>query len=138
MTHVFHRSPKNPLPLAVKGAGAYITDETGKRYIDACGGAAVSCIGHGDVRVLEAVQRQMSEISYAHTSFFTSAAAEALADHLCAASPVPLDKVYLVGSGSEAVEAAIKMARQYHLERGEAAASARSATAMACFSSSMK
>ncbi len=120
MTHVFHRSPKNPLPLAVKGAGAYITDETGKRYIDACGGAAVSCIGHGDVRVLEAVQRQMSEISYAHTSFFTSAAAEALADHLCAASPVPLDKVYLVGSGSEAVEAAIKMARQYHLERGEA------------------
>ncbi|MGI3128710.1 aspartate aminotransferase family protein [Nitratireductor sp. PBL-C9] len=120
MTHVFHRSPKKPLPLAVKGAGAYITDETGKRYIDACGGAAVSCIGHGDVRVLEAVQRQMSEISYAHTSFFTSAAAEALADHLCAASPVPLDKVYLVGSGSEAVEAAIKMARQYHLERGEA------------------
>ncbi|ERP94423.1 hypothetical protein Q669_31375 [Labrenzia sp. C1B10] len=104
----------------MKGAGAYITDENGKRYIDACGGAAVSCIGHGDVRVLEAVQRQMSEISYAHTGFFSSAPAEALADHLCAASSVPLDKVYLVGSGSEAVEAAIKLARQYHLEHGEA------------------
>ncbi|MBL6431254.1 MAG: aspartate aminotransferase family protein [Alphaproteobacteria bacterium] len=120
MTHVFHRSPSNPLPVAVSGSGAYVTDDSGKRYIDACGGAAVSCIGHGDGRVREAVQRQMADISYAHTSFFTSPAAEALADHLCEATPVPLDKVYFVGSGSEAVEAAIKMARQYHLERGEA------------------
>ncbi|WP_425089056.1 aspartate aminotransferase family protein [Stappia sp.] len=120
MTHVFHRSPSNPLPVAVSGSGAYVTDDSGKRYIDACGGAAVSCIGHGDGRVQEAVQRQMADISYAHTSFFTSPAAEALADHLCEATPVPLDKVYFVGSGSEAVEAAIKMARQYHLERGEA------------------
>jgi adenosylmethionine-8-amino-7-oxononanoate aminotransferase len=119
MTHVFHRSPGNPLPVAIGGSGAYITDETGKRYIDACGGAAVSCIGHGHVRVLEAIQQQMAQISYAHTSFFTSSAAEALADHLCAATPLPLDKVYLVGSGSEAIEAAIKMARQYHVERGE-------------------
>eukprot|EP00873_Tetraselmis_striata_P025063 jgi/Tetstr1/445327/TSEL_033125.t1 len=119
MTHVFHRSPSNPLPVAVSGSGAYVTDDSGKRYIDACGGAAVSCIGHGDGRVREAVQRQMADISYAHTSFFTSPAAEALADHLCEATPVPLDKVYFVGSGSEAVEAAIKMARQYHLERGE-------------------
>lgn len=120
MTHVFHRSPSNPLPVAVSGSGAYVIDDSGKRYIDACGGAAVSCIGHGDGRVREAVQRQMADISYAHTSFFTSPAAEALADHLCEATPVPLDKVYFVGSGSEAVEAAIKMARQYHLERGEA------------------
>ena len=120
MTHVFHRSPSNPLPVAVSGSGAYVIDDSGKRYIDACGGAAVSCIGHGDGRVREAVQRQMADISYAHTSFFTSPAAEALADHLCKATPVPLDKVYFVGSGSEAVEAAIKMARQYHLERGEA------------------
>ncbi|SDU45617.1 aspartate aminotransferase family protein [Stappia sp. ES.058] len=119
MTHVFHRSPKSALPVAVHGSGTYVTDDSGKRYIDACGGAAVSCIGHGDRRVQEAVQRQMAEISYAHTSFFTSPAAEALADHLCEATPVPLDKVYFVGSGSEAVEAAIKMARQYHLERGE-------------------
>ena len=102
MTHVFHRSPGNPLPVAIGGSGAYITDEAGKRYIDACGGAAMSCIGHGDVRVLEAIQQQMAQISYAHTSFFTSSAAEALADHLCAATPLPLDKVYLVGSGSEA------------------------------------
>jgi hypothetical protein len=120
MTHVFHRSPSNPLPVAVSGSGAYVTDDSGKRYIDACGGAAVSCIGHGDRRVEEAVQRQMADISYAHTSFFTSRPAEALADHLCEATPLPLDKVYFVGSGSEAVEAAIKMARQYHLERGEA------------------
>jgi adenosylmethionine-8-amino-7-oxononanoate aminotransferase len=120
MTHVFHRSPSNPLPVAVSGSGAYIVDDSGKRYIDACGGAAVSCIGHGDSRVQEAVQRQMADISYAHTSFFTSHPAEALADHLCEATPLPLDKVYFVGSGSEAVEAAIKMARQYHLERGEA------------------
>ncbi|WP_029057878.1 aspartate aminotransferase family protein [Stappia stellulata] len=119
MTHVFHRSPKSVLPVAVQGSGAYVTDDSGKRYIDACGGAAVSCIGHGDMRVQEAIQRQMAEISYAHTSFFTSHAAEALADHLCDATPLPLDKVYFVGSGSEAIEAAIKMARQYHLERGE-------------------
>jgi adenosylmethionine-8-amino-7-oxononanoate aminotransferase len=119
MTHVFHRSPSNPLPVAVTGSGAHITDDSGKRYIDACGGAAVSCIGHGDRRVQEAVQRQMADISYAHTSFFTSRPAEALADHLCDATPLPLDKVYFVGSGSEAIEAAIKMSRQYHLERGE-------------------
>ena len=76
MTHVFHRSPSNPLPVAVSGSGAYVIDDSGKRYIDACGGAAVSCIGHGDGRVREAVQRQMADISYAHTSFFTSPAAE--------------------------------------------------------------
>ncbi len=119
MTHVFHRAPNGSLPVAVKGTGAFITDETGKRYLDACGGAAVSCIGHGDVRVLEAVQRQMADISYAHTGYFTSNAAEEFADHLVQSTPAPLQKVYLVGSGSEAVETAIKLARQYHLERGE-------------------
>lgn len=117
-THVFHRSPERPL-LAARAAGIEVIDETGKRYIDGSGGAAVSCIGHGDPRVVEAITRQAATLDYAHTGAFTSAPAEDLATALCAATDLPLDKVFLVGSGSEAVETAVKMARGYHLARGE-------------------
>lgn len=107
------------LPHAVSGDGCYIIDDSGKRYLDASGGAAVSCLGHSDKTVTEAIKRQLDAIPFAHTGFFTSEAAEELADLLIAHAPGDLDRVYLVSGGSEAVEAAIKLARQYHLEKGE-------------------
>ncbi|MGI3168798.1 aspartate aminotransferase family protein [Pseudooceanicola sp. C21-150M6] len=118
MTHVFHRTRTRPT-LATAASGIEITDEDGRVYIDSTGGAAVSCIGHADPRVVAAMTKQASTLEYAHTVAFTSPPAEALADLLCAATPLPLDKAYIVSSGSEAVETAIKMARGYHLARGE-------------------
>ena len=119
MTHVFHRSPVRP-PVAASARGIHVTDEAGKTYIDGSGGAAVSCIGHGDPRVVEAIATQAARLDYAHTGAFTCAPAEDLADLMCRATPLPLEKVFLVSSGSEAVETAIKMARGYHLARGDA------------------
>jgi adenosylmethionine-8-amino-7-oxononanoate aminotransferase len=116
--HVLHRSSTARPPVAVRGQGIYLFDESGKRYIDACGGAAVSCIGHGDRAVAEAVAEEVSRLDYVHTGFFTSAAAEELADVIVAQSPGH-DRVWFTSSGSEAIEAAIKLARQYHLERGD-------------------
>jgi adenosylmethionine-8-amino-7-oxononanoate aminotransferase len=123
MTHVFHRSLKTTPPVAASGAGIYLTDSAGKRYIDASGGAAVSCLGHGHPDVLAAMHAQIDTLAYAHTSFFTTEVAEALADRLVADAPrnaqVSLDHVYFVSGGSEAMEAAMKMARQYFVEIGQ-------------------
>lgn len=119
MTTVFHRAPRATLPVAVAGDGIEIIDSTGKRYIDACGGAAVSCLGHSNQRVIDAIKRQAQQLAYAHTSFFTTDVAEELADRLVAAAPAGLEHVYFVSGGSEAVEAALKLARQYFVERGE-------------------
>jgi hypothetical protein len=119
MTAVFHRMPRQTLPVAVAGDGIEIIDSTGKRYIDASGGAAVSCLGHSNARVIEAISRQAHRLPYAHTSFFTTEPAEQLADHLVAAAPDGLDHVYFVSGGSEAIEAALKLARQYFVEKGE-------------------
>jgi adenosylmethionine-8-amino-7-oxononanoate aminotransferase len=116
MSHVLHRRFDHDYPVAVRGAGIEIIDQDGKRYIDASGGAAVSCLGHSHPRVIEAVRRQVGELDFAHTSFFTSAPAEALAERLIAGAPAGLDKVYFVTGGSEAMEAALKMARQYFVE----------------------
>lgn len=118
-TKVFHRMPKQTLPVAVAGEGIEIIDSTGKRYIDASGGAAVSCLGHSNPRVIDAIKRQAQQLPYAHTSFFTTEASEQLADHLIAAAPAGLDHVYFVSGGSEAIEAALKLARQYFVEKGE-------------------
>jgi adenosylmethionine-8-amino-7-oxononanoate aminotransferase len=118
MSHVLYRRFED-YPVAVRGAGIEIIDREGRRYIDASGGAAVSCLGHGHPRVIEAVRRQVAELDFAHTSFFTSAPAEALADRLIAGAPSGLDKVYFVSGGSEAMEAALKMARQYFVEIGQ-------------------
>jgi adenosylmethionine-8-amino-7-oxononanoate aminotransferase len=106
-------------PRAVAGDGCYIIDETGKRYLDASGGAAVSCLGHSDREVTEAIKAQLDAIAFAHTGFFTSEPAEKLADLLIAHAPAGLERVYLVSGGSEATEAAIKLARQFHIENGE-------------------
>ena len=106
-------------PKAVNAKGCYIYDSTGKAYLDGSGGAAVSCLGHGDPDIIMAVQKQAEALSFAHTGFFTSEPAEELADILVHHAPEGLDRVYLVSGGSEATEAAIKLARQYHIENGE-------------------
>ncbi|TQV82264.1 aspartate aminotransferase family protein [Denitrobaculum tricleocarpae] len=119
MSHVFPRHTKAKLPVASHGDGAYIVDSDGKRYLDACGGAAVSCLGHSDAAVTDAVRSQMDSIAFAHTGFFTSPPAEALAEKLIALAPGDLDRVYFVSGGSEAVEASLKLARQYFVEIGQ-------------------
>ncbi|MEC9312534.1 MAG: aspartate aminotransferase family protein [Pseudomonadota bacterium] len=119
MSHVFPRHTKANLPTAVGGDGCYLIDSTGKRYFDGSGGAAVSCLGHSDAAVIAAVQQQVGQLAFAHTGFMTSEPAEALADLLIANAPGDLDRVYFVSGGSEATEAAIKLARQYFLEKGE-------------------
>jgi adenosylmethionine-8-amino-7-oxononanoate aminotransferase len=119
MTHVFPRHSRIATPVVASGEGCYLTDTTGKRYLDASGGAAVSCLGHGDREVIDAVKDQLDRIAYAHTSFFTSEPAETLADLLIENAPAGLDRVYFVSGGSEAAEAAVKLARQYFLEKGQ-------------------
>jgi len=119
VSRIVHRDIAADLPIAVRGRGVTITDADGKTYIDASGGAAVSCLGHGHPDVLAAMRAQMDKLEYAHTSFFTTEAAEALADDLVAHAPEGIGRVYLVSGGSEAVESALKLARQYFVERGE-------------------
>jgi adenosylmethionine-8-amino-7-oxononanoate aminotransferase len=118
-THVFHRAPKSAMPTAVRGDGIYVIDANGKQYLDGSGGAAVSCLGHSDPDVIAAIKNQLDQIAFAHTGFFTSAPAEELADFLIDRAPAGMRASYFVSGGSEAVEAALKMSRQYHLERGE-------------------
>ncbi|MEM9472953.1 MAG: aspartate aminotransferase family protein [Pseudomonadota bacterium] len=119
MSHVFPRHTKSRLATAVSGDGPYIIDADGKRYLDGCGGAAVSCLGHNNEVVREAVKSQLDKLAWAHTSFFTSEPAEQLADMLVERAPEGIDKVYFVSGGSEATEASMKLARQYFLEKGE-------------------
>jgi len=119
VTRVFHRNPREAYPVAARGDGAYLIDRDGKRYLDASGGAAVSCLGHSDAEVVRAIQEQLARLPFAHTSFFTNEPMEALADALIAHAPAPLEKVYFVSGGSEAIEAALKLARQYFVEKGE-------------------
>jgi adenosylmethionine-8-amino-7-oxononanoate aminotransferase len=118
MSHVFHRHLRQSYPVAVDGDGPYLIDATGKRYLDGSGGAAVSCLGHKHPAITQAITQQLGRLEYAHTSFFTSEPAEALADDLVAHAPAGLSHVYFVSGGSEAVEAALKMAVQYHAECG--------------------
>jgi hypothetical protein len=119
MTHVLHRQISHTYPVAESASGIYIRDSSGKDYIDASGGAAVSCLGHSHPDILAAMRAQLDRLEYAHTSFFTSQAAEELADDLVAHAPQGLDHAFFVSGGSEAIEAALKLARQYFVERGE-------------------
>lgn len=119
MSHVFGRHTKGGLPTAVRGDGVYLYDSTGKSYFDGSGGAAVSCLGHNDPEVIAAIKQQLDVLEFAHTGFLTSEPAETLADALIANAPQGLDRVYLVSGGSEAVESALKLARQYMLEIGQ-------------------
>ncbi len=119
MTNILHRNIGSKLPVAVGGKGIFLVDADGRTYIDASGGAAVSCLGHAHPDVIAALHSQLDAIAYAHTSFFTTEVAERLADRLVQDAPGNLDHVYFVSGGSEAVEAALKMARQYFVEKGE-------------------
>ncbi|MCH7882301.1 MAG: aspartate aminotransferase family protein [Proteobacteria bacterium] len=119
MSHVFPRHTKVPPPVAISGEGVYLFDREGKQYIDASGGAAVSCLGHGDAEIIDAIKAQLDRMEFAHTGFFTSEEAESLADLLIQHAPGNIDRVYLVSGGSEAIEASLKLARQYYLEIGQ-------------------
>ncbi|MBT8460169.1 MAG: aspartate aminotransferase family protein [Boseongicola sp.] len=119
MSHVFPRHTRAKMPLAVRGDGIYIYDSDGKSYLDGSGGAAVSCLGHSDPEVISAIKAQLDVLDFAHTGFLTSEPAEMLADRLIEHAPEGIDRVYLVSGGSEAVEAALKLARQYMIEIGQ-------------------
>jgi len=119
MTRILHRHLHVTPPTAVAGRGVFLVDASGKDYLDASGGAAVSCLGHGHPAVTAAMHAQIDRLAFAHTSFFTSEPAEALAEQLTRTAPAGLSHAYFVSGGSEAIEAALKMARQYFVERGE-------------------
>ena len=119
MSNVFPRNMKASYPVAVGGDGCYIFDSAGKRYFDGSGGAAVSCLGHSHPAVIDAIKSQVDKLAFAHTGFFTSAPAEALASLLVEYAPEGIEHVYFVSGGSEAVEAALKLTRQYFVEIGQ-------------------
>jgi hypothetical protein len=119
MSRVLHRSLAAPPVRAVRGEGITIIDSEGRRYIDACGGAAVTCLGFGDAEVLAAMREQSERLAYVHTSFFTTEAEEALAEELTSHAPPGLGHAMILSGGSEAIEAALKIARQVALERGQ-------------------
>ena len=106
------------MPVAVSGSGVEIVDAEGGLYLDASGGATVSCLGYGHPDVVNAMRRQLDALAYAHTAFFTTEVVERLADRLIEDAPPGLERVYLLSGGWEAIEAALKMARQYFVEIG--------------------
>jgi len=118
MSYALHRNLRKNPPHAVKGDGAYLIDDSGKRYLDASGGAAVSCLGHSHPAIIEAIQQQVASLPYAHTSFFSTGVLEELAETLVKGA-AGMGKVLLLSGGSETVEAALKLSRQYFLEAGE-------------------
>jgi len=117
--HVFYRTLTKFYPTISHGEGIYLYDTNGKRYIDGSGGAAVVNIGHGVKEITEAMLKQAGKVSFAHGSQFTSEAAMAFAERIVSLAPEGLTKVYFVSGGSEAIETAVKMARQYHVDRGK-------------------
>ena len=119
MTHVFPRVLDRVLPTAVGAEGVWITDADGRRYLDGSGGAIVVNVGHGDPALVEAAAAQLARTQYVHPTMFTTDALEAYADEVAALLPVDEARIYPVSGGSEAVETALKLARTYHLARGE-------------------
>jgi hypothetical protein len=118
MTYAIHRNLLQRPANAVRGDGVYVIDADGNRYLDGCGGAAVSCLGHNNPNVIDAIRSQAEALPYAHTSFFSSDAMEMLAEKLVTSAP-GMGKVLLLSGGSEAIEAALKLSRQYFVEIGE-------------------
>lgn len=116
---ILHRQNKSAMPTVVGGQGVYLVDKDGKQYLDGSGGAAVSCLGHGHPRVIEAIKAQLDKVAFAHTGFFTNEPAEELAEYLCTRAPKGFGRVVFSAGGTESVEAALKIARQVHLENGD-------------------
>jgi adenosylmethionine-8-amino-7-oxononanoate aminotransferase len=119
MSHVFPRVLARELPTAVKAEGIWVEDADGRRYLDAAGGAIVVGVGHGDRSLIEAMTAQASRTSFVHGTAFTTEALEAYADDLATVLPLDDPRIYPVSGGSEAVETALKLARSFHLARGE-------------------
>jgi hypothetical protein len=116
---LYRHSLDHAFPVAVKGDGVYLVDAAGKRYLDGSGGAAVSCLGHSNERVREAIRAQVDTLAFSHTRFFSNEPMEALAEDLVRGAPQGLTKAWFTCGGSESVEAALKMARQYFIETGQ-------------------
>ena len=121
MSRILHRGFNADLPVAVSAKGIEISDAGGKSYIDASGGAAVSCLGHNHPDVRAAMHAQIDALDYAHSSFFTTEPAEKLAAHVIGRAPEGLSRMMIVSSGSEAVEACLKLARHFFNETGRGA-----------------
>ena len=117
MSHVFARG--RGLPTVARASGCQLWDTEGRRWLDGAGGAIVVGIGHGEASVAEAIADQAARVAYAHGTMFASEQLEAYADELAPLLPVEGPRLYPVSGGSEAVETALKMARAYHLARGE-------------------
>lgn len=118
MSSVFYRNPQQDYPRGLRGEGVYLYDTDGRQYLDGSGGAAVSCLGHWHPYVVAAIKRQVEELAYAHTAFFTNDPQERLAKHLAARFGEDGVRVYFLSGGSEANETAIKLVRQYWLAKG--------------------
>ncbi len=118
-SNVFHRDLKQCYPTAVAGEGVYVIDRNGKRYIDACGGAAVSCLGYNYQPLKQAIKDQLDSLPFVHSSFFTTDVLEQAAAEIVADTDGVMQRVYFVSGGSEAIEASIKMARQYFVDKGQ-------------------
>ena len=123
--HLIPRSYASSLKTAVRGEGIYIWDEDGKQYIDGCSGALLSSIGHGVREIREAMIAQLESIEFAHPSRWVSKASVEAADAVASIAPAGLSQVWLVSGGSEAIESALKISRQYFVER-DGAGSAKS------------
>ncbi len=119
MNHILHRHSRITPPIASHGEGVYLYDQSGKQYLDACCGAAVSCLGHNHPKIIDAIKQQLDQLAYAHTSYFTTETAEALADKLVEMAPANIDRAYFLTGGSEANETAFKLARQFFVEIGQ-------------------
>ena len=118
-SHVFYRRLGRDFPRIVRGEGCWLIDERGTRYLDAVGGAYVANLGHSNPDVAEALAQQARQFGYLSATAFTHGPLEELAAELAATLPGDLDKLYFLSSGSEAVEAALKLARQYWVESGK-------------------
>jgi len=121
MSHIFQRYMRKPYPVAVRGDGPYIIDSSGKRYLDAASGAGVSSLGYSDSSVVEAIAKQARELAYVYNAYFTTEAAERLADALIEMTPPGLDWVFFGSGGSESMDGALKMALQFHIDHGQPA-----------------
>ena len=119
MSQIFHKLTRSLPPNAAYGNGSYVYDDQNREYIDACGGAAVSCLGYNHPAIIRAIQKQAEQLIYVHSSFFTSSPAESLAEKLASLAPSALKRVVLMSGGSEGMETSFKLARQYYFERGE-------------------
>ncbi len=119
MSSVIHRNLSASLPTVSHGEGVFVHDDQDKSYLDASGGAAVCCLGHSHPAPIEAIHRQINQLPYIHSGFFTSDVTEELADKLASLAPGNIKHTMFLSGGSEAVESALKLARQYFVEKGQ-------------------